>query len=127
MRPLSLKKNNMGISMKEFVRLMKALSDPNRVKIITMLGGGELCVCELTALLGVAQPTVSKHLRILEDSGLVSFRREGNWIIYRLNTECPDQGRAMLELVGQWLDNAPEIQGLRRKLPEVHNLRKSLP
>jgi len=114
----------MGSSMREFVRLMKALSDPNRVKIITLLGGRELCVCELTALLGVAQPTVSKHLRILEDAGLVSFRKEGNWIIYRLNAECQDQARSMLDLVGRWLDNAPEIQGLRQRLPEVQHLRK---
>lgn len=110
--------------MKEFVRLMKALSDPNRVKIIAMLGGQELCVCELTALLGVAQPTVSKHLRILEDSGLVSFRKEGNWIIYRLNAECEEQARTMLGLAGQWLDSAPEIEGLRQMLPEVRHLRK---
>ena len=116
----------MGISMQEFVRLMKALSDPNRVKIITMLGVRELCVCELTALLGVAQPTVSKHLRILEESGLVSFRKEGNWIIYRLNTECQEQGRTMLDLAGQWLDKAPEIQGLRQRLPEVQNLRRPM-
>lgn len=112
--------------MKEFIRLMKALADPNRVKIITMLGVRELCVCELTALLGVAQPTVSKHLRILEDTGLVSFRREGTWIIYRLNAECQEQARTMLGLVGQWLDKAPEIEGLRQRLPEVHNLRKSM-
>jgi len=109
--------------MKEFVRLMKALSDPNRVKIITMLGVRELCVCELTALLGVAQPTVSKHLRILEDTGLVSFRKEGNWIIYRLNAD-QDQARIMLGLVGKWLDKAPEIEGLRQRLPEVQHLRK---
>ncbi len=113
--------------MKEFVRLMKALSDQNRVKIVTMLGERELCVCELTALLGVAQPTVSKHLRILEDAGLVSFRKEGNWIIYRLNAECRDQARTILGLAGQWLDNAPEIQGLRQRLPEVQHLRKIIP
>lgn len=110
--------------MKEFVRLMKALSDPNRVKIITMLGGRELCVCELTALLGVAQPTVSKHLRLLEDAGLVCFRKEGNWIIYRLNAECEEHARTMLGLVGQWLDKTPEVQGLRQRLPEVYHLRK---
>lgn len=113
--------------MKEFVRLMKALSDPNRVKIISMLGVRELCVCELTALLEVAQPTVSKHLRILEDVGLVSFRKEGNWIIYRLNDGCDEHGRIMLALVDQWLDKAPEVQGLRQRLPEVDNLRKCLP
>jgi len=112
--------------MKEFVRLMKALSDPNRVKIISMLGVRELCVCELTALLGVAQPTVSKHLRLLEDADLVSFRKEGNWIIYRLNDACHEQGRAMLGLVGPWLDKDPEMKKLRKRLPEVHNLRKSI-
>lgn len=110
--------------MKEFVRLMKALSDQNRVKIVTLLGVRELCVCELTALLGVAQPTVSKHLRLLEDAGLVSFRKEGNWIIYRLNAECQDQAQTMLGLVGQWLEKAPEIQGLQQRLPEVQHLRK---
>lgn len=110
--------------MKDFVRLMKALSDPNRVKIIAMLGERELCVCELTALLGVAQPTVSQHLRILEDAGLVSFRKEGNWIIYRLNAECQEQAGTMLGLVGQWLDKVPEIEGLRQRLPEVRHLRK---
>ena len=117
---------DMGISMQEFVRLMKALSDPNRVKIITMLGVRELCVCELTFLLGVAQPTVSKHLRILEDAGLVSFRKEGNWIIYRLNGECREQARTMLALVDQWLDTAPEVEGLRQRFPEIRNLRKSM-
>lgn len=113
--------------MKEFVRLMKALSDPNRVKILTMLGGRELCVCELTALLKVAQPTVSKHLRILEEVGLVSFRKEGNWIIYRLNDACEQHARTMLGHVAQWLKDAPEVQGLRQRLPEVENLRKCLP
>lgn len=113
--------------MKKFVRLMKALSDQNRVKIIAILEGRELCVCELTALLGVAQPTVSKHLRILEDTGFVSFRKEGNWIIYRLNPDCREQVRIMLGLVGQWLDEAPEIQALLQRLPEVAHLRKTMP
>lgn len=112
--------------MKEFVRLMKALSDPNRVKIISMLVVRELCVCELTALLGVAQPTVSKHLRLLEDAGLVSFRKEGNWIIYRLNEVCPEQGRIMLGLVAEWLDKDTEMKKLRKRLPEVQNLRKPI-
>ena len=112
--------------MQEFVRLMKVLSDPNRVKIVALLGARELCVCELTFLLGVAQPTVSKHLRILEDAGLVAFRKEGNWIIYRLNAECPDHARTMLDLVDQWLAATPEIQGLRQRFPEIRNLRKSM-
>ncbi|MBU4121695.1 MAG: metalloregulator ArsR/SmtB family transcription factor, partial [Proteobacteria bacterium] len=57
--------------MKEFIKVMKALSDPNRVKLIKMLQKRTMCVCEIQAALGIAQPTVSKHLKILEDAGLV--------------------------------------------------------
>ena len=56
--------------MKEFIKVVKALSDPNRVKIVKMLQHKSLCVCEMRAALGVAQPTVSKHLKILEEAGL---------------------------------------------------------
>ncbi|MDD5533195.1 MAG: metalloregulator ArsR/SmtB family transcription factor, partial [Syntrophales bacterium] len=52
--------------MKDFLRVAKALSDPSRLKILKMLQRKELCVCELQAHLGIAQPTVSKHLKILE-------------------------------------------------------------
>jgi len=89
-----------------------------------MLSDGELCVCELTALLGVAQPTVSKHLRVLEDAGLVSSRREGNWMIYRINERCRNQACVMLGLVGQWMKESADIKVLKEKLPMVQHLRK---
>ncbi|MDJ0819926.1 MAG: metalloregulator ArsR/SmtB family transcription factor, partial [Desulfobacterales bacterium] len=57
--------------MKSFLKVMKALSDPNRVKIVKLLQQKEMCVCELQGALEIAQPTVSKHLKILEESGLV--------------------------------------------------------
>ena len=59
--------------MRSFIRVMKALSDPNRVKIIKLLENNELCVCEIHSLLGLAQSTVSKHLKILEEADLVNF------------------------------------------------------
>ena len=58
--------------MKTCLKVMKALSDPNRVKIIKLLEHTKMCVCELQGALGIAQPTVSKHLRILEEAGLVT-------------------------------------------------------
>ena len=70
--------------MKDFIKVAKALSDPNRVKIIKMLQHKIMCVCELTAALSLAQPTVSKHLKILEDAGLVDFRKEEKWVNYYL-------------------------------------------
>ena len=58
--------------MKDFLKVMKALSDPNRVKIVKMLQHKVMCVCEMQATLQIAQPSVSKHLKILEDAGLVT-------------------------------------------------------
>jgi ArsR family transcriptional regulator len=108
------------IDMKTFIRIMKALSDPNRVKAIKLLEQKELCVCELTALLGLAQPTVSKHLKNLEDAGLVESRREGSWVNYRLATgEESVYAEAMLENLADWLDDDRQIQDVLARLPQV--------
>ncbi|MFH1215494.1 MAG: metalloregulator ArsR/SmtB family transcription factor [Pseudomonadota bacterium] len=106
--------------MKRFIRVMKALSDPGRVKILKVLGVQELCVCELRQLLGLAQPTVSKHLKILEEAGLVDYRKEGLWIVYRLSTgEDSDYAGVMLKNMKDWLDNDHHIQEIMEKLPQI--------
>ena len=70
--------------MKDFIKVMKALSDPNRVKIVKMLQHKMMCVCEMQQALRVAQPTVSKHLKILEEAGLVDYQKDGLWVNYFL-------------------------------------------
>ena len=62
--------------MKEFIKVMKAMSDPNRVKLLKMLQKREMCVCEIQAALKIAQPTVSKHLKVLEGAGLVERQKD---------------------------------------------------
>jgi ArsR family transcriptional regulator len=106
--------------MKNFIRIMKALSDPNRVKIVKVLGHKELCVCELTALLGLAQSTVSKHLRLLEDAGLVSSSREGAWVNYGLaaDTDSP-YAQAMLAHLGEWLEDDGSVRLILAKINQV--------
>jgi DNA-binding transcriptional ArsR family regulator len=64
---------------------IKALADPTRLKIIYLLKRGELCVCEIMAALVKPQPTVSHHLNILKNAGLLKWRKEGVWIHYRLS------------------------------------------
>ncbi|WP_457574180.1 ArsR/SmtB family transcription factor [Desulfolithobacter sp.] len=106
--------------MKECVRVMKALSDPNRLKVLKMLEGGELCVCEIQPLLGLSQSTTSKHLRLLEDAGLVEKRKDGQWVIYRLASGTQSVYAArMLESVRQWLGDDPEILAMRQNVPPV--------
>jgi DNA-binding transcriptional ArsR family regulator len=70
--------------MKDAVRLFKALGDPTRLRIVKLLERGELCVCQLTAALGMGQSRISRHLAILKDAGLIEDRRAGKWVHYRL-------------------------------------------
>ena len=68
----------------------KALSDQTRLRILLLLvEGRELCVCELTEALELAQPKISRHLAILRESGLLLDRKSGLWVYYRLNPELP--------------------------------------
>ena len=64
--------------------LFKALGDNNRLLIIEALRNGETCQCEIIPLIGISQPAVSRHLKILEKSGLIKSRREGNKILYQI-------------------------------------------
>ncbi len=89
--------------MKKLLRVMKALSDPSRVRALKLLEERKLCVCELQVLLGLAQSTVSKHMKTLEDAGLVESERQGTWIIYRL---AKGDESDLMEILGNVLDNA---------------------
>ncbi len=64
--------------------ITKALSDPNRVSVLLSLLRGELCVCQITEMFGLATSTVSKHLSILSQAGLVNSRKSERWVYYRL-------------------------------------------
>ena len=75
----------------------KALADPTRVAIVNCLAGAdEVCVCELTAASNLTQPTVSHHLRILREAGIVDVTRRGTWAYYRLVPETIHALRAAL-------------------------------
>ena len=106
--------------MDDFIKVMKALSDPSRVKIIKMLEQRELCVCEIQEGLQLAQPTISKHLKILEGAGLVTFHKEAQWVIYRLKegSPCPYASK-LLECLGTWLKEDPWVCQISAKLPFI--------
>jgi ArsR family transcriptional regulator len=76
----------------------KALADPTRVAIVNRLSTvPEVCVCDLTAAFELSQPTVSHHLRILRDAGLIEANRQGTWAYYRLVPEAIDRLRGVFE------------------------------
>jgi len=105
--------------MKEFIKVMKALSDPNRVKLLKILQEKELCVCEIQAALGIAQPTVSKHLKILEHAGLVKRKKEGLWVNYYLSNGGSPYAATLLGNLKYWLSDAEEIRTIVEKLSDI--------
>lgn len=74
----------MTLTLEDFVAITKALSDPNRIRAFLALRQGELCVCQIIELLGLAPSTISKHMSILKQAGLVDSRKDSRWVYYRL-------------------------------------------
>ena len=106
--------------MKSFLKVMKALSDSNRVKIVKMLQHKTMCVCELQAALKIAQPTVSKHLKLLEDAGIVTFVKDGLWVNYHLSDGSTSPYVAsILGNLRHWLEDEPQVANLVEQLPMI--------
>ena len=106
--------------MKEFIRVMKALSDPTRVKMLKILEERSMCVCELQTALGIAQSTTSKHLRILEDAGLVGSNKDGLWVNYKLadGSQSPFAA-SLLGNLRHWLNEEPDIRKLMASIAGI--------
>jgi ArsR family transcriptional regulator, arsenate/arsenite/antimonite-responsive transcriptional repressor len=78
--------------MNRFLKYTKALADGNRLRIIAALSKyPELCVCQVTELLDLAMATVSRHISVLQNAGLVEKRKEGRWVYYRISSDFPRQ------------------------------------
>ena len=88
--------------------LFKALADGTRLRLISLIGDSEVCVCFLVAILKTSQPKISRHLAYLRRAGIVSARREGIWMHYRVSTPPDEDAARVLRDVREWLakDNA---------------------
>ncbi|MHB1485709.1 MAG: ArsR/SmtB family transcription factor [Saccharofermentanales bacterium] len=75
------------MSHEENATIFKALADETRLKILELLSGGELCACKILEQFDITQPTLSYHMKILSDSGLVEARRDGAWMRYTINPD----------------------------------------
>ena len=91
--------------------LFKALSDPIRLEIVDMISRGELCACMILVKFNITQPTLSHHMKILCDCGLVNGRKAGKWIYYSLNEKAVQDFRDVLASVTscEGNGNSPEI------------------
>ncbi|MBX7151094.1 metalloregulator ArsR/SmtB family transcription factor [bacterium] len=101
-------------------KLFKAVSDPNRLRILKMLQMKDLCVCEITEVLQLAPSTVSKHLSILKESGYILEEKDGKWVNYSINRKPSDP--ALASLIGMmhiWLEDIDLIKKDRATINKV--------
>lgn len=102
------------------MNLSKALADANRVRLVLVLRGGELCACQLTELFGLAASTMSKHLSILYQARLVNVRKEGRWVYYsRPGKEASPSVRAALKWVDLSLAESEQTAADAKQLKKV--------
>lgn len=106
--------------MREFMNLSKALADANRVRMVLVLRGRELCACQLTELFGLAPSTMSKHLSLLYQAQLVKVRKEGRWVYYSLpGKEAAPHVRSALAWVDSSLAESDQAAADAKRLKQV--------
>lgn len=105
---------------KNKTKLFKALSDPNRLRILKMLQVKPLCVCEITEVLELATSTVSKHLSILRETGFIQEEKDGKWVNYRINSRPSDPGiSSLLSTLDFWVSDDALIVDDKNKVKTV--------
>jgi ArsR family transcriptional regulator len=102
------------------VHALKALAHPGRLRILAMLRGGELCVCQMTAVLDLAASTVSAHLADLKRAGLVGERKDGRWVFHRLDEG--EAAAALLEPVWRAIAGDPQVEADARLLRDLRRV-----
>jgi arsenate reductase/ArsR family transcriptional regulator len=100
------------------IGVLKAMGHPVRLRILAMLRGGELCVCQMTALLDLATSTVSAHLADLKRAGLVSERKDGRWVFYRLT----DDELPVLAAVWETVSKDARVQADARLIRQIRKV-----
>lgn len=111
-----------GGSMRDFMAITKALADETRVRVLLALQRGELCVCQVVELTGLATSTISKHMSILKQARLVDSRKDGRWMYYRLADDpAPELVQRSLAWVVGSLARDPKILTDKKRLAAICN------
>jgi ArsR family transcriptional regulator, arsenate/arsenite/antimonite-responsive transcriptional repressor len=97
----------------------KALADPTRLRIINLIADQEVCVCYFVEILKTNQPKISRHLAYLRRAGIVSARREGIWMHYRISTPKNENAAKVLMDVREWLARDTVMQQDRNRLEKI--------
>jgi ArsR family transcriptional regulator, arsenate/arsenite/antimonite-responsive transcriptional repressor len=113
---IAMKRKEKGFDRELFFR---ALADKTRLRIINLIGEQEVCVCFFVEILKTNQPKISRHLAYLRRAGIVTARREGIWMHYRIATPKDENAARVLQEVRQWLSNDSLMQQDRQRLFKI--------
>jgi len=102
--------------MDQTIRQLKALGDPNRFRIAMMLRSRPLCVCELLSVLDIAGGTLSNHLKVLENAGLISHKKDGKWMEYFISNS---EAESFIQTIENRLDDLWQITDDRNKIKKI--------
>lgn len=100
-------------------RLFQALADRTRLRLLNLMGDHEVCVCFLVEALGMNQPKISRHLAYLRRAGIVTARRDGKWMHYRIMPPADSSAASLLAAVRAYLANEPRMQMDRSRLTRL--------
>lgn len=106
---------------KHITKIIKALSDENRIRIICLLKNKkDICVCEITEIIGLAQPTISSHLKLLENAGLIESYKSGLWVNYNISSNLDSFSEHCIETLCKNLKNDKQIKSDLEKIKRVN-------
>ena len=105
----------------KLVKIFKAIGDKNRLRIIKMLQNKNLCVCEITAVLGLATSTVSNHLHLLKDADIIKDKKDGKWVEYYLNIKVKNLFlTGIFPLISFWLNDDSQVKSDLNKIQTIN-------
>ena len=108
--------------MRELLKVLKALADKNRLKIFKMLQRKKMCVCELAAALDISMPSVSRHLSLMKDAGLIEDERDGMWTNYMLCREKVNKYAPVIQAhLKEWIN---DDEGIIKMLKKTETLKR---
>ncbi len=108
--------------MRKVKKIFRALGDINRIRVLKLLQEDRVCVCELAAVLGISQPSISRHLKKLISAGLIAGEQQGYWTSYFI-APANEASRIVLECLQAWLSDDNVVQTDRDKLKALRRCR----
>jgi ArsR family transcriptional regulator, arsenate/arsenite/antimonite-responsive transcriptional repressor len=109
--------------LKKIIKILKALSDESRIRIVNLLKAKKgICVCEITDIINLSQPTISSHLKKLEEAEIITFKKDGLWVNYYLNDKMDAESMELVYLIIRSLEKDPAIRKDLQKISDTDRM-----